>query len=81
LALADIGGDNMKGMTHEQLFGSPKSFHKARTRIARAKLTIAAAREQSVKRAQTPPPRTWYPTETQRRRLARLRSAASSAGG
>ena len=74
LALPDIGGDQMKAMTHDELFGSPKSFHKAKTRIARAKLTIAAAREQAVEMAKAPPLRTWHPTEPQRRRLKRLRS-------
>jgi hypothetical protein len=64
----------MKTMSHEQLFGSPKSFHKAEARIARAKLIMAAAREQAVEKAQAPPLRTWQPNEPQRRRLAQLRS-------
>ena len=66
----------MKTMTHEQLFGSPKSFHKAKTRIERAKATLAAAREQAVEMAKMPPLRTGRPPiEPQRRRLARLRSS------
>jgi hypothetical protein len=62
-------------MTHEQLFGSPKSFHKAKTRIERAKATLAAAREQAVEMAKTPTLRTGPLIEPQRRRLARLRSS------
>ena len=79
LALADLAGDHMKTMTHQQLFGSPtpKSIRNTKARIARARLIVAAARERAAEMAYSPPRQS--PTrESQRRRLAQLQSLSRS---
>jgi hypothetical protein len=64
----------MKKLTRERLFAGPKKANKIRTRLARAKLAIAAARERGGEMAQqsAAQPVTVIPTVLQRRRLAAL---------
>jgi hypothetical protein len=50
--LADHRGANLKKMmTVEQLFAAPKNVRKTEARLERAKLTMAAAREQAAEMA------------------------------
>ena len=69
----------MKKMTSAELFGVPKSARKAKARLARGKLVVAAAREWASQIAQisAAPPSTRHLTVLQRRRLAERLSAKS----
>jgi len=72
-----------KMMTVEQLFAAPKNVRKRDGRLERAKLTLAAAREQATEMAmardKVAPQRMMRPTVLQRRRLAKRLSSAAMA--
>jgi hypothetical protein len=53
--LVTSGGQIMKRMTSARLFVGPKRTYKAKTRIERAKLVVAAVRERAAEVAQQPP--------------------------
>ena len=77
------GGSNLKKMmTVEQLFAAPKNVRKTEARLERAKLTMAAAREQAAEMARARAKKyevLMRPTVLQRQRLAkRLTSAAEA---
>ena len=50
--LADRRGQIMKRLTSAQLFGAPKSAHKTKARLTRAKLLVVAVRERVAVTAQ-----------------------------
>jgi hypothetical protein len=80
---ADHRGANLKKMmTVEQLFAAPKSMRKTEPRLERAKLTMAAAREQAAEMAMARAKKyevLMRPTVLQRHRLAKRLSSAAEA--
>ena len=71
-----------KMMTVEQLFAAPKNVRKREARIERAKLTMAAAREQAAEMARARAKKyevLMRPTVLQRYRLAKRLSSAAEA--
>jgi hypothetical protein len=75
--LAISRGQIMKKLTGAQLFAPPKMARKTKSRLARAKLVVAAARERAVETTQqrAVPSMKRRPTVWQRRRLAERLSA------
>jgi hypothetical protein len=80
---ADHRGANLKKMmTVEQLFAAPKNVRKRDGRLERAKLTMAAAREQAAEMAMARAKKyevLMRPTVLQRHRLAKRLSSAAEA--
>jgi hypothetical protein len=78
-----LGADLKKMMTGEQLFAGLKSVRKTKAWLERAKVTLAAAREQATEmamaREKVAPQRVMRPTVLQRRRLAKRLSSTAMA--
>jgi septum formation topological specificity factor MinE len=70
----------MKKLTRAQLFAPPKTARKTKSRLARAKLVLVAARERAHETAQqhVVPSMKRPPTVLQRRRLARVAVGVSA---
>jgi hypothetical protein len=67
----------MEKFTSAQFFVAPKRARKTKSRLQRAALVVAAARERAAEMAQQALlPLTMRPTVLQRRRLARLNSGS-----
>jgi hypothetical protein len=70
-----MGGQIMKRLTREQLFGAPKSARKTKARLARATSLVVAARDRAAETAQRYVAQALArpihpPTALQRRRVA-----------
>ena len=78
-----LGADLKETMTGEQLIAGPKSVRKTKAWLERARLTLAAAREQATEmamaREKVAPQRVMRPTVLQRRRLAKRLSSTAMA--
>jgi hypothetical protein len=78
-----LGADLKRMTTGEQLFAGPKSVRKTKAWLERARLTLAAAREQAtemaIAREKVAPQRMMRPTLLQRRRLAKRLSSTAMA--
>ena len=76
--LADHWGQIMKRLTSAELFAPPKLARRTKSRLARAKLVIVAARDRAVETAQQRPiPSMKQPLTVVQRRLVKRLNAKS----